>query len=59
VWDRVMLVVGVGLGIIALTADAIGIGAAPGFGRWQRVALGVALVLVVLGAARIGRRERR
>jgi hypothetical protein len=54
-----MLVVGVGLGIIALTADAIGIGAAPGFGRWQRVALGVALVLVVLGAARIGRRERR
>jgi hypothetical protein len=58
-WNWVMLVLGAGLGIIALTADVIGIGVAPGFGWWQRGAVTAALVLVGIGAARLLRRERR
>ena len=57
--DWVMLIVGTGLGIVALTADVIGLGAFPGFGWKQAVGTAVALILVALGAVRILRRERR
>ncbi|MGH7318427.1 MAG: hypothetical protein ACRELA_02205 [Candidatus Rokuibacteriota bacterium] len=56
-WDWAMLVVGTGLGVVALTADLIGIGAHQGFGWKQWVGTGAALLLVALGAARIVRRE--
>jgi len=55
--DWVMLVVGTGLGILSLTADVIGLGGFPGFGWKQAVGTVVALVLVVLGAVRIVRRD--
>jgi hypothetical protein len=58
VWDWILLVLGAALGILALTADVIGIGVHRGFGRWQGVAAAVALVLVVLSAVRIARRQR-
>ncbi len=57
--DWVMLIVGTGLGIVALTADVIGLGAFPGFGWKQAVGTAVALILVALGTVRILRRERR
>jgi hypothetical protein len=54
-----MLVVGTGLGIVSLTADLVGLGAFPGFGWKQALGTAVALVLVVVSATRIVRRERR
>lgn len=55
----IMLVVGTAVGIIALTADLIGIGEYPGFGWKQGVGTVVALVLVVAGAVRIFRHGGR
>jgi hypothetical protein len=54
-------VLGIGtlLGVMALTADLIGVGAYPGFGWKQALATVVALVLVGASSARIVRRERR
>ncbi len=54
-----MLVAGTALGIVALTADLIRLGAYPGFGWKQASATVVALVLVGVSAVRIVRRDRR
>ncbi len=54
-----MLVTGTALGIVALTADLIRLGAYPGFGWKQASATVVALVLVGVSAVRIVRRDRR
>ena len=58
VLDWIALVVGTGLGIVSLTADVVGLGGFPGFGRKQILGTGVALVLVAGAAIRILRRER-
>jgi hypothetical protein len=57
--DWVVLVLGTVLGIVALTADLIGLGGFPGFG-WKQ-ALGTAVAILMVGAAsvRIVRRERQ
>lgn len=57
--DWILLVLGTGLGVLSLTADLIGIGGYPGFGWKQTAGTAVALVLVVVSAVRIVRRERR
>jgi len=54
-----MLVAGTVLGVVALTADLIGLGAYPGFGWKQALATVVALALVGVSATRILRREPR
>lgn len=57
--DWIMLVAGTALGVIALTADLIGVGAYPGFG-WKQAALTVvAVAVVVVSALRIVRRDRQ
>jgi hypothetical protein len=57
--DWIMLIVGTVLGVIALTADLIGIGGYPGFG-WKQAALTVVAVLIVtFSAIRIVSRDRR
>jgi hypothetical protein len=57
--DWLMLIVGTALGVIALTADLIGIGGYPGFG-WKQAALAVVAVLIVtFSAIRIVSRDRR
>ncbi|MGH7267439.1 MAG: hypothetical protein ACREMB_21680 [Candidatus Rokuibacteriota bacterium] len=57
--DWVMLVIGTALGIVAVTADLIGVGEHPGFGWRQALGAGVAVFLVVSSAIRIVRRDRR
>jgi hypothetical protein len=59
--DWIRLVTGTLVGIVFLTADLVGIGAAPGFGWKQIVGTLAALVLVVPAALRIfrGTREDR
>jgi hypothetical protein len=54
-----MLVIGTAIGILAVTADLIGVGGYPGFGWKQALAAGVAVFLVVSSAVRIVRRDRR
>ncbi len=56
--DWVRLVTGTLVGIVFLTADLVGIGAAPGFGWKQIVGTLGALVLVVPAAWRIFRGTR-
>ena len=56
--DWVRLVTGTLVGIVFLTADLVGIGAAPGFGWKQIVGTLAALVLVVPPAWRIFRGTR-
>jgi hypothetical protein len=56
--DWVLLIIGTGLGVISLTADLIGIGGYPGFGWKQATGTAVSLVLVLVSAVRIIRRER-
>jgi hypothetical protein len=56
--DWTVLVIGTALGVVALTADLIGVGGFPGFGWKQMLGTAVALVLVVVSAVRIVRRER-
>lgn len=46
-WQGVLLV-GLGLAVLALVADPLGVGAAPGFGWRQRVSLVVGLALAAL-----------
>jgi len=53
-----MLVIGTAIGVLALTADLIGIGAFPGFGWKQWLGVAAAALLVAVGAVRIVRRER-
>ncbi len=57
--DWTVLVIGTALGVVALTADLIGVGGFPGFGWKQVLGTAVALVLVAVSALRIVRRERR
>lgn len=54
-----MLVGGTVLGVIALTADLIGVGGYPGFGWKQATLTVVAVVVVAASAVRIVWRERR
>jgi hypothetical protein len=56
--DWTVLVIGTALGVVALTADLIGVGGFPGFGWKQGLGTAVALVLVTVSATRIVRRER-
>jgi uncharacterized membrane protein len=56
--DWIRLVTGTLVGIVFLTADLVGIGAAPGFGWKQIVGTLAALVLVVPAAWRIFRSTR-
>jgi uncharacterized membrane protein len=56
--DWAMLVVGTAVGVLALTADLVGLGAFPGFGWKQWVGVAAAAVLIGVGAIRIVRRER-
>jgi hypothetical protein len=57
--DWIGLALGTGLGVVSLTADLIGLGGAPGFGWKQALGTAIALLLVVVHAGRIVRRERR
>jgi heme exporter protein D len=57
--DWLLLIIGTGLGLVSLTADLIGIGGYPGFGWKQATGTVVALVLVLVSAVRIIRRDRR
>jgi hypothetical protein len=57
--DWIMLVGGTALGVIALTADLIGIGGYPGFGWKQATLTVVAVVVVTVSAIRIVSRDRR
>jgi hypothetical protein len=57
--DWVLLVTGTLVGILFLTADLVGIGAAPGFGWKQIAGTLAALVLVVHAAWRILRSTRQ
>lgn len=57
--DWVALVVGTALGILGLTADLINVGGFPGFGWKQGLLTAAGLVLVVVGAVRIVRRDRQ
>jgi hypothetical protein len=59
VGDWIMLVGGTVLGVIALTADLIGVGGYPGFGWKQATLTVVAVVVVAASAVRIVWRERR
>ncbi len=59
VLDWMLLVVGTGLGVVSLTADLVGLGAFPGFGWKQTLGTVTAVVVVVLAASRIIRRDRR
>jgi hypothetical protein len=56
--DWVLLVTGTLVGIVFLTADLVGVGAAPGFGWKQIVGTLAALVLVAPPAWRIFRGTR-
>lgn len=56
--DWIVLVAVPGLGVAALTADLIGIGGHPGFG-WKQAATTAAVLLVLVGATRIVRQDRR
>lgn len=57
--DWIVLLLGTALGIVALTADLIGMGDYPGFGWKQALATAVALLLVLAASVRIVRRERQ
>ncbi len=57
--DWIVLLLGTALGIVALTADLVGIGDYPGFGWKQALATAVALALVLAASVRIVRRERQ
>ncbi len=57
--DWLLLMVGTGLGIVAVTADLIGLGSFPGFGWKQAATAAVALILVGWGAVRIIRHDRK
>jgi hypothetical protein len=56
--DWIMLIGGTGLGIVAVTADLVGLGGFPGFGWKQAIATVVALAIIAVSATRIVRRER-
>jgi hypothetical protein len=56
--DWILLVTGTLVGVVFLTADLVGIGAAPGFGWKQIVGTLAALVLVAPAAWRIFRGTR-
>ena len=57
--DWIALAIGTGLGVVSLTADLIGLGGAPGFGWKQALGTGIALLIILVQAWRIVRRERR
>ena len=54
-----MLLLGTVVGIVALTADLIGLGDYPGFGWKQALGTAVALLLLLVSSIRIVRRERQ
>ncbi len=45
----ILLVVGVGLFVVSLLADVIGIGGDPGFGRQQTMGIAAGVILAALG----------
>jgi hypothetical protein len=53
------LAAGVALGLVSGLADALGIGAEPGFGWKQQLGMAAAAALVVVGAVGLGLARRR